>query len=107
MEVKNPGESGLPRFWQGLATLDIASMYIEQGKLAEGKQYAEQGYKCFKGVDYKQEDFDIAAINAEFDALQVLMDVNLLLGKMEEAANLLRRAETLKPKVDADGGVFQ
>lgn len=76
----------LCRTWQGIAAIDLADMLVKQGKFAEGEIYADQGYASIKATG--EED-----MQAEFDALLVLVPTKLELGKMDEAANLLRRLD--------------
>lgn len=80
-------------FWQGLALLDIASMRIEQGDLAEGERCATLGYALSQVSDPTRHS---DAKFAEFDALQVLIAIKLKLGKVAEAAPLVQRSDLLK-----------
>ncbi|MBI5915912.1 MAG: hypothetical protein HY842_11080 [Bacteroidetes bacterium] len=92
------------RFWEGFASLDIASMLAEQGKLEEGEQYADEGYESSK-AGYPGRPF--ASLRGEYDASQVLLAIKLKTGKLDEAAVLIRRAEELQKKLDTDAKIDQ
>ena len=67
-------------FWQGLASLDIAQYLFEMGNYKEGEKYAERGYELYKAQeDIKNMDKVVAA----FDALQILINIKLRLGKID------------------------
>ncbi|TAD86241.1 MAG: sensor histidine kinase [Bacteroidetes bacterium] len=84
-------------FWQALASLDIAQYKLEMGDFKESEKYAERGYQLYKAhEDLKSLEKTVAS----FDALQVLVRVKLLLGKVDEVAPLLERIEFLKPNID-------
>lgn len=76
------------QLWQGIASIDIASMLVEQGKFAEGETYANEGYKLVR-ADVTRD------VGAEYDALQVLISTKLELGKLQEAATLLHRVDEI------------
>lgn len=79
------------RIWQGIASIDIASMLVEQGRVAAGERYASEGYTLVKADDGDP----VPDLGAEYDALQVLISTQLELGKPEEAATLLRRVDQI------------
>ncbi len=79
------------RIWQGIASIDIASMLVEQGRVAEGENYANEGYKLVRAA---ANDL-FPDLGAEYDALQVLISTQLELGKTEEASALLRRVDEI------------
>jgi two-component sensor histidine kinase len=84
-------------FWQGLASLDIASYMFEMGNFKESEKYAERGYELYKSQeDLSNSEKTVAA----FDALQVLIKIKLQLGKIEESGSLLKKVEFLKSKID-------
>jgi two-component sensor histidine kinase len=86
-------------FWQGLSSLNVASYMLEMGKLKECEPYAERGYKRYKFKDV----FSIPGqALAEFEALQVIIKIKLLLGKMNEVEPLLKRAEILRPHIELE-----
>ncbi|MBK7939887.1 MAG: hypothetical protein IPJ82_23630 [Lewinellaceae bacterium] len=97
----NPAEQIFYRQWQGLASVDIASMLVGQGKLAEGEAFADQGYELAKATD---KIVSLAAMNLEYEALQVLIFTKLELGKLEDAGLLLRRLDELYDRV---GGHYE
>ena len=43
IRLHDPQAEEFCRFWQGLSTIDIASMLIQQQKFAEGEKFADQG----------------------------------------------------------------
>jgi len=82
--------------WQGIASIDIASMLIKQGQFAEGEQYATEGYKLVRVSD----PTDPFALQAEYDALQVLISSKLELRKLDKAAALLHRVDEINAILD-------
>jgi tetratricopeptide (TPR) repeat protein len=80
------------RIWHGIALLDIASMSIYLQKPQEGEPFAEEGYRwvCVPAPDNIQTE-------AEFEALQILIDIKLRLQKHTQVDTLLKRCETIKP----------
>ena len=86
-------------FGEGFASLDIANMLVEQGKLAESEAYAQRGYELAKTSGAKG---SFQALHAEFDALQVLLSIRLKTGKLAEIEPLVSRSELLKSKLEAD-----
>lgn len=82
--------------WLGIASVDIASMYIGQGKYEEGERYANEGYALLKvPLDAHKQ-----ALRAEYDMLQVLIPIKLELRKLDEAGALLQRASDIAPILD-------
>jgi hypothetical protein len=61
--------------WQGIASIDIASMLVGQKKFAEGETFATKSYDLVKAADE-------SGYQTEYNAL---------LGKLDEAALLLQR----------------
>lgn len=98
LRAEDPDNRWNYHFWQGLASLDIAAMYLEQGELGLAEQYAASGYGLSKVAET---DRDYASWYAEFDALQVLLSIKLKTGKLEEADALIARAEEIKKVLDA------
>lgn len=75
--------------WKGLASIDIASMLVDEGKFAEAETYAKSGHEQFILLHNKyQTDYE-----AEFNALMVLIQVKIDLNKIADANNLLQRAD--------------
>ncbi|HNM27636.1 MAG TPA: hypothetical protein PKL15_19460, partial [Saprospiraceae bacterium] len=64
------------RIWEGIASIDIASMLVEQHQVAESEPYVSRGYELAKAGDPN----DLTALQAEYDALQVLISIKLELG---------------------------
>ena len=79
----------LKNIWMGLTMVDMASMFVEQQKFAEGEALADRGYQLML-MQHGGE-----APQAEYDALQVMIPIKLGLKKLDEAEKLLRRAEDL------------
>lgn len=82
--------------WIGIASIDIASMYLGQGKYEEGERYASDGYALLKvPLDANEQ-----LLRAEYDMLQVLISIKLELHKLNEAGALLQRAADIAPILD-------
>ncbi len=94
-----PENQWVSTFWEGMASLDIAKMLVEQGKLTESEAYAQRGYELAKTSGAKG---SFQAMHAEFDALQVLLSIKLKTGKLAEIGPLASRSELLKSKLEAD-----
>ena len=79
------------RFWQGLATIDIASMLVDQQKFAEGERFADRGYALTK----KAQSAEPLLLEGEYDALMPLLSIKLALHKIPEAETLVQRADDI------------
>ncbi len=86
--AENPTQQHWFQEWQGIATVDVASMLVGQRKFAEGETYADQGYELVKAQDHD-------GLQSEYEALQVLVPTKLELGKVEEATQLLQRMKVI------------
>lgn len=87
----------VPIFWQGLSSLDIAQYMLEMGNFKESEMYADRGYKLYK----TEEDFNnTEKTEAIFEALQVLIKIKLIMGKVSTADTLLKKVEVLKQNID-------
>jgi hypothetical protein len=82
--------------WLGIASVDIASMLIGQGKYEEGERYANEGYALLKSPL----DGEAYWLRAEYDMLQVLIETKLELKKMDEAGALLKRTAEIASILD-------
>lgn len=82
--------------WLGIASVDIASMFIGQGKYEEGERYANEGYALLKSPL----DVDAYWLRAEYDMLQVLIETKLELKKLDEAGALLKRTAEIASILD-------
>ncbi len=89
-----PDIAELKKIWTGIATVDMASMLVEQQKFAEGEVLANRGYQMI--LEQSGEE----VLQAEYDVLQVLVPVKLGLKKLDEAQKLLRRTEELNKILD-------
>lgn len=96
---KIPENQWVSTFWEGLASLDVANMLVEQGKFSESETYAQRGYELAKTSGAKG---SFQALHAEFDALQVVLSIRLKTGKLAEIEPLVSRSELLKSKLEAD-----
>ncbi|MBL7805543.1 MAG: helix-turn-helix transcriptional regulator [Saprospiraceae bacterium] len=85
------------RIWEGIASIDIASMLVEQHRVAESEPYVSRGYELAKAGDPN----DLTALQAEYDALQVLISIKLELGLLDETARLLQRVHDINAVLDA------
>lgn len=106
LQTGHPDRLWRKKFWQGFASIEIAGLLIEQGHFAEGEQYASRGYSLSRA---QENDGNLTAYLAEFDALQVLVPIKLKLGKMHEADTLLQRALSIKemPELQSHLGYFK
>ncbi|OOQ57035.1 tetratricopeptide repeat protein [Mucilaginibacter pedocola] len=95
----SPGSIEHNNFWRGFSTIEIADLLVKQGKVAESEQYADKGYMLSKAPPNALSNF--YAFQAEYDALIVLVDVKLSLGKLQQAGALLQRAQQLKSWLEA------
>lgn len=87
----------VPIFWQGLSSLDIAQYMLEMGNFKESEMYADRGYKLYK----TEEDFNnTEKTEAIFEALQVLIKIKLIMGKVSTADTLLKKVEVIKQNID-------
>ena len=93
---RDPDQARFLRQWQGLSSVDIASMLVRQGKFAEGEAIADQGYGLAKAVVLAD---TMPALNMEYEALQVLIAIKLELGKLDEVKGLLHRSDELYHRV--------
>jgi two-component sensor histidine kinase len=82
------------QIWQGLALLNIASIYVKMGKTQEAESYSTQGYELCK-TKPDELVWESQWVWAEFEGVQVLIDIKLKLGKIKEAEPLLQRCELL------------
>ncbi len=82
--------------WLGIASVDIASMLIGQGKYEEGERYANEGYALLKSPLGAEAYW----LRAEYDMLQVLIETKLELKKLDEAGALLKRAAEIASILD-------
>ncbi|NOT36561.1 MAG: hypothetical protein HOP11_04230 [Saprospiraceae bacterium] len=70
--------------WQGIVSIDIATMLTEQGKFSEGEIIADKGYELIKG--------DTQTL---YDMLPILISTKLKLGKMDQVFSLLEKMEEI------------
>ncbi|MEA5404140.1 hypothetical protein VB776_14510 [Arcicella sp. DC2W] len=93
LQIVTPEQRFWNHFWLNFSSIDIASALIEQGKIKEGELYANKSYELIKS----QFSLDsIVSMQAEFDALMVLIPIRLKLGKAREVDSLLERATTIR-----------
>ncbi len=93
---QDPNQLLFCKTWLGIASIDIASMYLSQGKFEVGERYANEGYALLKvPLDANEQ-----LLRAEYDMLQVLISIKLELHKLDEAGALLQRAAVIAPILD-------
>lgn len=85
--------------WEGLSSIDIAAMLAGQGNFAESETFASQGYEQLTASSGQ---LTLEDLNAEYDALQVLIATQLELGKRDHAAHLLGRMDQVYALVKED-----
>jgi predicted DNA-binding protein (UPF0251 family) len=78
-------------FWEGMSSIDLASMLIQEHKFAEGEQAADHGYLLAQKVATVHSIYQLG----EFEALLPLISIKLELNKIGEAESLLKRAEQI------------
>lgn len=94
--VQRPSEELFCKTWLGIASVDIASMLVGQGKYEEGERYANEGYALLKSPL----DAEPYWLRAEYDMLQILISTKLELKKLDEAGPLLKRAAEIASILD-------
>lgn len=77
--------------WKGLSSIDISSMMLNQGKMVEAEKYAVDGYAFIKN----QNETEMYMLEAEFNALMILLDVELKLKKYNDVEMHLNRSNTI------------
>lgn len=87
-------------FWLNFASIDIASLLLDQGKIKEGEIYASKGFQLIKS---RLSLDTVVSKQAEFDALMVLIPVKLKLKKINEVAPLLKLANNIKTSLEPNG----
>lgn len=87
-------------FWLNFASIDIASLLLDQGKIKEGEVYASKGFQLIKS---RLSLDTIVSKQAEFDALMILIPVKLKLKKIKEVAPLLKLANSIKTSLEPNG----
>jgi tetratricopeptide (TPR) repeat protein len=92
-----PADHSFYQQWEGLVSTDMAAMLVEIGNLEGSKVYAERGYTLAKTNGGN----DLAGINLEYDALQVLFCTKLKINDLNGAALLLDRLQELYNMVGA------
>jgi len=90
---KDPKEAWKSRFWQGFPLLSIAEMRLALGDTTGVEASADAGYALTKHAD---DNTEIYARLAEYEALQVYVPIKLTFGKLDEAGRLLQRAAYIK-----------
>lgn len=93
----------LHNFWQGLSSLDIADYMFKLGKIKECEAYADRGYQLVK---IKEGVLETEKIMAEFEALQMVIEIKLQLGKLAEVETLFKRVELLKPHLGSHMEIY-
>ncbi len=97
LHPSDPGVAKNCRLWEGIASIDISSMLVEQHRVAESEPYVSRGYELARAGDPD----DRMALQAEYDALQVLISTKLELGQLDETARLLQRVHEINAVLDA------
>ncbi|WP_143822289.1 tetratricopeptide repeat protein [Mucilaginibacter pedocola] len=106
-KIKNYYDSYTPptefsEFWRGFSTIEVADLLVKQGKAAEGEPYADKGYLLSKTPAHPQNLGQ--AYEREYDALIVLIDTKLSVGKVQEAAAYINRAQFIKKYLEENKG---
>jgi len=83
-------------FWQGFSTLSTAGYKLKQGKFQEAEKLAIKGYEIVKiNKNYDEE----SEMWAEFEAIQILLQIKLKLDKLQDAGSLVVRSEEIVKKL--------
>lgn len=77
-------------FWQGLSRLDMAEILLHMNKQVKAEQLAEEGYSFIINREKYNHN-----IEAEYDALTVLIRIKLKFKKYKEAEKLLGRQKII------------
>jgi hypothetical protein len=93
---KDPKQAWKSRFWQGFPLLSIAEMRLAQGDTTGVEASADAGYALTKRAE---DNTDIFAYLAEYEALQVYVPIKLTFGKLDEAGRLLQHAANIKERM--------
>jgi hypothetical protein len=99
-QFEDPENQWRSQFWRGFANIEMAALLIEQGNIAESERFADEGYKLSKVAEPAS---NVVPFQAEYDALMVLIPAKLKLGKMDEAGELLQRADFIQKKLEPLG----
>lgn len=92
------------RFWEGMSSIDLASMLFQERKFNEGEQEADRGYALAKMATPEHSIYQLG----EFEALMPLISIKIELNKFKEAESLLNRAETIWDGIErADNNYFK
>lgn len=97
-QFDEPKKQWISRFWQGFLQLSIAEMRLAQGDTADVEASADAGYALTKRAE---DNTDIYARLAEYEALQVYVPIKMAFGKQSEAGRLLKRAAAIKKQMGA------
>ncbi len=82
------------QFWRYFMNLEIASLLIEQGKIEEGKIYADKGYNIVKLYKFplSSPKDSIGPKKTELDGLMVLIPIELKLNKLNSGGKMIQQA---------------
>jgi hypothetical protein len=87
---KCEADPGFCHFWQGLSSVDMADIFMNINLPGQAEQLAEEGYRFIR--DRKAYNHNI---EAEYDALTVLIRIKLNFGKYNVAEGLLQRQKII------------
>jgi two-component sensor histidine kinase len=93
-------------FWQGFSTLSIAEYKLRQGKFQQAENLAIKGYEI---INLNQNYEELQQLWAEFEAIQLLLQIKLKLNKRLDSESLVKRTEEIvkKLKIKADNEDFR
>jgi len=83
-------------FWQGFSILSIAEYKLRQGKFQQAENLAIKGYEI---INLNQNYEELQQVWAEFEAIQLLLQIKLKLNKLLDAENLVKRTEEIVKKL--------
>jgi two-component sensor histidine kinase len=93
-------------FWQGFSILSIAEYKLRQGKFQQAENLAIKGYEI---INLNQNYEELQQLWAEFEAIQLLLQIKLKLNKLLDAESLVKRTEEIvkKLKIKSDTEDFR
>ncbi len=85
-------------YWQTLTHLNIAKIYIEQGELHEGSVHAQKSLQLSK-IKWQDSETPTALI-AEYDALTILVSIELKLNNTDSIMVLFNKALQIQQELE-------
>lgn len=90
----NPETQRFCLFWQGFSSIHLAGTYVVQKRFEEGELYALEGARLIKELV----KVDASYQQAEYEALNVLVGIELKMKKVVEAERMLQQMAAIDEK---------